>query len=141
MFKKEGSKRHVPWHKPNPPMNNMEVRVVTKGDEEKIKNILKEQPKLRQLITERIDLRNNFLKSQKLASYRNEISRLIGIEDRLVTDLRYATRQYRPVRLRELQEHRDRLNEAKLENNRTRWGPQQPPPENMATRGIPYHRF
>ena len=79
----------------------------SKRDEEKVKNMIKEQPKIRDMINTNLQYRNDFLRSQRIMSYEMEKSRLIGLEGRLVGAVRY----YRPpaVQLGDFPDSPDRM--------------------------------
>jgi aspartyl aminopeptidase len=81
----------------------------SKRDEEKVKNMIKEQPKIRDMINTNLQYRNDFLRSQRIISYDLEKSRLIGLEGGLVGAVRY----YRPpaVRLEDFADAPDRMNQ------------------------------
>lgn len=87
MFKKQ----YVSLFKPHAlkSKSNIEHKVISKRDEEKIKNIIKEQPKVREMINTSLQHRNDFLRSQKIINYQYEKSRLQGLESRVVGNLRY----------------------------------------------------
>ena len=74
---------------------SVEFQITSKRDEERIKNIIREQPKVADMLNSSITRRNNFLKAQRIANYQNEKSRLIGLESQLIGPLRY----YAPSRL------------------------------------------
>ena len=40
--------------------SNVEQKIISKRDEEKIKNIIKEQPKIRQMLNANLENRNDF---------------------------------------------------------------------------------
>ena len=72
--------------------SNIEHKVISKRDEEKIKNMIREQPKVREMINRNMQYRDDFLRSQKLINYQYEKSRLIGLENRNIQNVRF----YRP---------------------------------------------
>ena len=81
----------------------------SKRDEEKVKNMIKEQPKIRDMINTNMQYRNDFLRSQRLMSYDMEKSRLMGLEGQLIGAVRY----YRPpaVRLGDFGDAPDRMSQ------------------------------
>ena len=81
----------------------------SKRDEEKVKNMIKEQPKIRDMINTNLQYRNDFLRSQRILNYEMQKSRLVGLEGTLVNAVRY----YRPpaVRLGDFPDSPDRMNQ------------------------------
>jgi hypothetical protein len=81
----------------------------SKRDEEKVKNMIREQPKIRDMINTNLQYRNDFLRSQRMMNYEMEKSRLMGLEGRLVGAVRY----YRPpaVRMADFPDAPDRMNQ------------------------------
>ena len=69
---------------------NVEHKVISKRDEERIKNVLNEQHKVRDMLNRNLAYRNDFLRSQRIMNYQAEKSRLQGLESRMIGNLRYA---------------------------------------------------
>ena len=71
--------------------------------------MIREQPKIRDMINTNLQYRNDFLGSQRIMSYEMEKSRLMGLEGRLIGAVRY----YRPpaVRLGDFGDAPDRMNQ------------------------------
>ena len=87
MFKNQ----YVPMFLP-PPLRkrtNVEHKVITRRDEERIKNMLKEQHKVREMLNRNLAYRNDFLRSQRIRNYQAEKSMLIGLESQQIGNLRY----------------------------------------------------
>ena len=84
-------KRYVPMFTPPPQKRrtHVEHKVISKRDEERIKHVLKEQPKILEMLNRNLDYRNSFLRSQRIMNYQAEKSRLQGLEDKNIWPLRY----------------------------------------------------
>ena len=67
----------------------MDYKIISKRDEEKIKNIIAEQPKIKEMINRNLQYREDFLRSQRITNYQYEKSRFIGLENRMIGGLRY----------------------------------------------------
>lgn len=76
----------------NKPKSNVEHRHISKRDEERIKNMIREQPKVREMLNKNLQYRDDFLRSQKLINYKMEKSRLMAIENEVIGNLRYVVR-------------------------------------------------
>ena len=87
MFKQEYIPRFKPFNKQN--KSHVEHKVITKRDEERIKNIMNEQPKVRKLLIENSQYRNDFLRSQRIMNFQFEKNRLIALEAQVIPNLRY----------------------------------------------------
>ena len=87
MFKKQ----YVPMFTPPPQKRrtHVEHKVISKRDEERIKHVLEEQPKILEMLNRNLEYRNNFLRSQRIMNYQAEKSRLQGLEDKIIWPLRY----------------------------------------------------
>ena len=107
--------------------SNKEMRVISKRDEERIKSIIREEPKIQKLMHDRVDYRNNFLKSQKLINYSHEISRLQGLEGKIINNVRYhdirSGHQEHQRMQRLFEDNRYDLNKVKSEYLATRFNP------------------
>ena len=68
---------------------HVEHKVISKRDEERIKHVLKEQPKILEMLNRNLEYRNSFLRSQRIMNYKAEKSRLQGLEDKIIWPLRY----------------------------------------------------
>ena len=103
MFKKQ----YVPMFTP-PPLKrktNAEHKVISKRDEERIKHVLSEQHKVRDMLNRNLEYRNNFLRSQRIMNYQAEKSRLQGLETRVIGNIRYYQP---PVRIAEFADSENR---------------------------------
>ena len=95
MFKKHHiplfEKQYIPSLKPFNKQNksHIEHKVITKRDEERIKNIISEQPKMRKMLNENLQYRNDFLRSQRIMNFQFEKNKLIALEAKVVPNLRY----------------------------------------------------
>ena len=77
----------VPHNKQN--KSHIEHKVISKRDEEKNKNIFNEQHKVREMLNRNLQYRNDFLRSQRILNYQYEKNRLIGLEAKVIGNLRY----------------------------------------------------
>jgi len=68
---------------------HIEHKVISKRDEERIKNVLNEQHKVREMLNRNLAYRNDFLRSQRIINYQAEKSRLQGLESKVIGNLRY----------------------------------------------------
>ena len=68
---------------------NAEHKVISKRDEERIKNVLKEQHEVREMLNRSLEYRNSFLRSQRIANYQAEKSRLLGYESKVIGNIRF----------------------------------------------------
>jgi hypothetical protein len=87
MFKKQ----YVPMFTP-PPLKrrtNAEHKVISKRDEEKLKNVMNEQHKVREMLNRNLEYRNSFLRSQRIMNYQAEKSRLLGLESKVIGNIRF----------------------------------------------------
>jgi len=77
MFKK----KYVPMFKPHTQKrkNKIEHQIMSKRDEERIKNVLNEQHKVREMLNRNLAYRNDFSRSQRILNYQAEKSRLQGL--------------------------------------------------------------
>ena len=95
MFKKQHAqlfeRRYTPSLKPfNKQIeSHIEHKVISKRDEERIKNIISEQPKVRRMLVENLQYRNDFLRSQRIMNFQFEKNRLIALEAKVTPNLRY----------------------------------------------------
>ena len=87
MFKKEYIPRLKPFNKQS--KSHVEHKVITKRDEERIKHIINEQPKVRNMLIENLQYRNDFLRSQRIMNFQFEKNRLIALEAQVIPNLRY----------------------------------------------------
>jgi hypothetical protein len=106
MFKKQ----YVPMLTPNTmkKKTHMEHKVISKRDEERIKNIHNEQHKVIEMLNRNLEYRNNFLRSQRIMNYNAEKSRLIGLESQIIGNLRYYAP---PVGLDDFPKSKNRLDQ------------------------------
>ena len=112
MFKKQ----YVPMFTP-PPLKrrtNAEHRVISKRDEERIKNVLNEQHKVREMLNRNLEYRNSFLRSQRIVNYQAEKSRLQGLESKVIGNLRYYAP---PVKIDEFADSESRLQQIEKKMN------------------------
>ena len=88
MFKKQ----YIPMFTPHSlkRKTKAEHKVISKRDEERIKNVLNEQHKVRDMLNRNLAYRNDFLRSQRIMNYQAEKSRLQGLDSRMKGNLRYA---------------------------------------------------
>lgn len=68
---------------------NVYSQILNQQDEFKLKNMMRETPKLLFEKQQSIAIRNDFLKSQKIVNYQNEITRLTNIEKSVIPNLRF----------------------------------------------------
>jgi len=87
---------------------HVEHKVISKRDEERIKNISREEPKVREMLNRNIEYRDNFLRSQRIMNYQAEKSRLIGVESNIIGNLRFYAP---PVGLDDYPDSKDRLDQ------------------------------
>ncbi len=122
MFKKQ----YVPMFLP-PPLKkrtNVEHKVITRRDEERIKNMLKEQHKVREMLNRNLTYRNDLLRSQRIRNYQAEKSRLIGLESQQIGNLRYYAPPVRIDSFADNSEHRlDQINAQMNQDMLHRMGP------------------
>jgi len=106
MFKKQ----YVPMLTPNTmkKKTHMEHKVISKRDEERIKNIRNEQHKVIEMLNRNLEYRNNFLRSQRIMNYNAEKSRLVGLESQIIGNLRYYAP---PVGLDDFPNSKNRLDQ------------------------------
>jgi hypothetical protein len=112
MFKKQ----YVPMFTP-PPLkrsNHVEHKVISKRDEERIKNVLNEQHKVREMLNRNLEYRNSFLRSQRIVNYQAEKSRLQGLESKVIGNLRYYAP---PVKIDEFADSESRLQQIEKKMN------------------------
>ena len=79
-------KQYVPMFTPHSLKRKTQIehKVISKRDEEKIKNIRREESKVREMLNQNIEFRNDFLQSQRSMNYQAEKSRLIGVESQII---------------------------------------------------------
>ena len=85
---------------------NAEHKVISKRDEERIKNVLKEQHEVREMLNRSLEYRNSFLRSQRIMNYQAEKSRLLGYESRVINNIRFYAP---PVKISEFANSQNRL--------------------------------
>ena len=104
MFKKQ----YIPMFTPHSlkRQTNVEHKVISKRDEERIKNELNEQHKVRDMLNRNLAYRNDFLRSQRIMNYQAEKSRLQGLESRVIGGLRYYAP---PVKIDDFPDAENRL--------------------------------
>ena len=85
---------------------NAEHKVISKRDEERIKNVLNEQHKVRDMLNRNLAYRNDFLRSQRIMNYQAEKSRLQSLESPVIGNLRYYAP---PVKIDDFPDSRNRL--------------------------------
>ena len=102
MFKKQ----YIPFGpKKTNVKSSAEYKIISKRDEEKIKNIISEQPKIREMLNKNLQYRDDFLRSQRIINYNYDQSRLIGLENNVIRGLRFYAP---PVKLDDFADSRDR---------------------------------
>ena len=69
--------------------SHIEHQVISKRDEERIKNIHNEQLKIRDMLSKSLQYRNDFLRSQRILNFQYEKSRLIALENKVIPILGY----------------------------------------------------
>ena len=70
--------------------SNVEHKVISKRDEETIENMINEQRKVRDMLNRNLSYRNDFLRAQRIRHFQYEKSRLIGLENGVIGNLRFA---------------------------------------------------
>jgi hypothetical protein len=109
MFKKQ----YIPLLKPpnKKSKTHIEHQVISKRDEERIKNIHNEQHKIRDMLNKSLQYRNDFLRSQRILNFQYEKSKLIALENKVVPNLRYWAP---PIRNDDYPDAKDRLEQLEL---------------------------
>jgi hypothetical protein len=69
--------------------NHVEHKVISKRDDERIKNVLNEQHKVREMLNRNLEHRSRFLRSQRIMNYQAEKSRLLGLESKVIGNIRF----------------------------------------------------
>jgi len=92
----------------------IEHKVISKRDEEKIKNIRREESKVREMLNQNIEFKNDFVRSQRIMNYQAEKSRLIGVECQIIGNLRFYAP---PVKLDDFPDSKDRLDQLEKKMN------------------------
>ena len=112
MFKKQ----YVPMFTPHSLKrnNHVEHKVISKRDEERIKNMLNEQHKVRDMVNRNLQYRNDFLRSQRIINYQAEKSRLQGLEAGVIGNLRYYAP---PVKIDDFSHAAHRLDQLEKKMN------------------------
>ena len=122
MFKKQ----YVPMCLP-PPLKkrtNVEHKVISKRDEERSKNMLNEQHKVREMLNRNLQYGNDFLRSQRIRNYQAEKSRLMGLDSQQIGNLRYYPAPVKIDSFAEGSEHRlDQLNAQMNQDMLHKMGP------------------
>jgi hypothetical protein len=95
---------------------NAEHKVISKRDEERMKNVLKEQHEVREMLNRNLEYRNSFLRSQRIMNYQAEKSRLLGLESRVIGSIRYYAP---PVKIGEFGDSEDRLQQIERQMDAT----------------------
>ena len=88
--------------------------MISKRDEERIKNVLKEQHEVREMLNRNLEYRNSFLRSQRIMNYQAEKSRLLGLESRVIGSIRYYAP---PVKISEFANSQNRLEQIERQMN------------------------
>ena len=96
--------------------SHIEHQVISKRDEERIKNIHNEQHKIRDMLNTSLHYRNDFLRSQRILNFQYEKSRLIALENKVIPNLRYWAP---PIRNDDYPDAKDRLEqqESKMKDD------------------------
>jgi hypothetical protein len=88
--KKEKSFNMISYMKKmKPKTKNKQIQLLTQADENKMKNIIREQPNLLKQMNENIAIRNDWIKAQNVKNYQNELQRLMNIEHKTIQNLRF----------------------------------------------------
>jgi hypothetical protein len=93
---------------------NVEHKVISKRDEERIKNVLNEQHKVRDMLNRNLAYRNDFLRSQRIMNYQAEKSRLQSLERPVIGNLRYYAP---PVKIDDFPDAASRLDQLERKMN------------------------
>ena len=96
---------HTMWTRENKYEFKCSVHFFSKRDEKKIKNIISEQPKIREMLNNNLQYGHDVLRSQRIINYKYETSRLIGLENNVIRGLRFYAP---PVKLDDFADSRDR---------------------------------
>jgi len=112
MFKKQ----YVPMFTP-PTLKrrtNAEHKVISKRDEERMNNVLKEQHEVREMLNRSLEYRNSFLRSQRIMNYQAEKARLLAYESRVINNIRFYAP---PVKISEFANSQNRLEQIERQMN------------------------
>lgn len=112
MFKKQ----YIPMFTPHSlkRKTHVEHKVISKRDEERIKNVLNEQHKVRDMLNRNLAYRNDFLRSQRIMNFQAEKSRLQGLESTVIGNLRYYAP---PVQIDDFPDAANRLDQLERKMN------------------------